>query len=89
MRMVEDRIRDRLGELSPRLGDADRPDGAFSATDLLMMDVLQRLKGSRILRGLAPVILNRARNWRYFGLSLAIAGNCERGRPLTESDIKS
>ena len=49
MRMVEDRIRDRLGELSPRLGDADWLDGAFSAADLLMVHVLQRLKGSEIL----------------------------------------
>jgi glutathione S-transferase len=49
MRMVEDRIRDRLGELSPRLGDADWLDGAFSAADLLMVHVLQRLKGSGML----------------------------------------
>jgi glutathione S-transferase len=49
MRMVEDRIRDRLGELSHRLGDADWLDGAFSAADLLMVHVLQRLKGSGIL----------------------------------------
>ena len=49
MRMVEDRIRDRLGELSPRLGDADWLDGAFSAADLVMVHVLQRLKGSGIL----------------------------------------
>src|SRR3984885_8815506 len=31
---VEDRIRDRLGELSGRLGDADWLDGAFSAGDI-------------------------------------------------------
>ena len=49
MRMVEDRIRDRLGELSPCLGNADWLDGAFSAADLLMVHVLQRLKGSGIL----------------------------------------
>jgi glutathione S-transferase len=49
MRMVEDRIRVRLGELSARLGDADWLDGAFSAADLLMVHVLQRLKGSGIL----------------------------------------
>jgi glutathione S-transferase len=46
---VEDRIRDRLGELSNRLGDADWLDGEFSAGDLLMVTVLQRLKGSGIL----------------------------------------
>jgi glutathione S-transferase len=49
MRMVEDRIRVRLGELSARLGEADWLDGAFSAADLLMVHVLQRLKGSGIL----------------------------------------
>jgi glutathione S-transferase len=46
---VEDRIRDRLGELSGRLGDADWLDGAFSAGDLLMVTVLRRLNGSKIL----------------------------------------
>ena len=49
MRMLEDRIRVRLGELSARLGDADWLNGAFSAADLLMVHVLQRLKGSGIL----------------------------------------
>ena len=49
MAMVEDRIRMRLGELSARLGRADWLDGAFSAADLLMVHVLQRLKGSGIL----------------------------------------
>ena len=47
--IVEDRIRDRLGELSDRLGDADWLDGAFSAGDLLMVTVLRRLNGSDIL----------------------------------------
>src|SRR6202047_1060008 len=46
---VEDRIRDRLGELSGRLGDADWLDGAFSAGDLIMATVLLRLKASGIL----------------------------------------
>jgi glutathione S-transferase len=44
--LVEDRIRDRLGELSVRLGDADWLDGAFNAGDLLMASVLLRLKAS-------------------------------------------
>jgi len=47
--LVEDRVRDRLAHLSVRLGDADWLDGAFSAGDLLMISVLQRLKGSGIL----------------------------------------
>ena len=47
--LVEDRIRDRLDELSARLGDADWLDGAFSAGDLMMVSVLLRLKASGLL----------------------------------------
>ena len=47
--LVEDRVRNRLGQLSARLGDADWLDGAFSAGDLMMVHVLQRLKPSGIL----------------------------------------
>jgi glutathione S-transferase len=49
--LVEDRIRDRLRELSRRLGDADWLDGAFSAGDLMMISVLLRLKVSGLLEG--------------------------------------
>jgi glutathione S-transferase len=47
--LVEDRVRDRLGQLSSRLGNADWLDGAFSAGDLMMVSVLLRLKSSGIL----------------------------------------
>jgi len=47
--LVKDRIRDRLGPLSARLGDADWLDGAFSAGDLMMVSVLLRLRMSGIL----------------------------------------
>src|SRR3977135_1407894 len=47
--VVEDRIRERLGELSSRLGDADWLDGAFNAGDLMMAAVLRWLKGSGLL----------------------------------------
>jgi glutathione S-transferase len=47
--LVEQRIRDRLGELADRLGDADWLDGAFSAGDLMMVSVLLRLKVSGML----------------------------------------
>ncbi|MFM0186956.1 glutathione S-transferase family protein [Paraburkholderia nemoris] len=47
--IVEDRIRDRLGELSDRVGNADWLDGAFSAGDLMMVSVLLRLKASGLL----------------------------------------
>ncbi len=49
MPLVEDRIRSRLYELSMRLGAADWLDGAFSAGDLLMVQVLRRLSGSDLL----------------------------------------
>jgi glutathione S-transferase len=47
--LVMDRIRERLGKLSTRLGDADWLDGAFSAGDLMMVSVLLRLRASGIL----------------------------------------
>ena len=47
--IVQDRIRDRLSELSDRLGNADWLDGAFSAGDLMMVAVLLRLKASGLL----------------------------------------
>lgn len=49
LRTVERRIRVRLGELSERLGDAEWLDGAFSAGDLMTVDVLRRLGGSDLL----------------------------------------
>jgi len=48
--LVEGRIRQRLGELSTRLGDADWLDGEFSAADLMMVSVLIRLKASGLLQ---------------------------------------
>ncbi len=47
--ILKARIRERLDQLSVRLGDADWLDGAFSAADLLMVTVLRRLEGSDIL----------------------------------------
>jgi glutathione S-transferase len=47
--MVESRIRDRLAQLSDRLGDADWLEGEFSAGDLLMVSVLRRLGSSGLL----------------------------------------
>ena len=49
MPLVEGRIRDRLDQLSARLGDADWLEGAFSAGDLMMVSVLLRLRVSGIL----------------------------------------
>jgi glutathione S-transferase len=47
--LVMDRIRDRLVQLSARLGDGDWLDGAFSAGDLMMVSVLLRLRPSGLL----------------------------------------
>jgi glutathione S-transferase len=49
MPFVEDRVRNPLGQLSRRLGDADWLDGTFSAGDLMMVSVLLRLKASGFL----------------------------------------
>jgi glutathione S-transferase len=47
--LIEDRIRGRLAQLSARLGDAEWLDGGFSAGDLMMVEVLKRIKMSGIL----------------------------------------
>ena len=47
--LVQDRVRDRLGQLSRRLGDAHWLDGGFSAGDLMMVSVLLRLRASGLL----------------------------------------
>jgi glutathione S-transferase len=47
--LLKDRLRERLGQLSARLADADWLDGAFSAGDLMMVSVLLRSRSSGIL----------------------------------------
>jgi glutathione S-transferase len=47
--LVEERVRNRLKQLSDRLGDADWLEGAFSAGDLMMVSVLLRLRASGLL----------------------------------------
>ena len=47
--ILEKRVRVRLSELADRLGDAEWLDGAFSAGDLLMVNVLRRPAGSAFL----------------------------------------
>ncbi|SKA03669.1 glutathione S-transferase [Enhydrobacter aerosaccus] len=47
--MIEERVHDRLKQLSARLGGADWLDGAFSAGDLMMVSVLLRLRSSGLL----------------------------------------
>ncbi len=49
MPLVQDRVRNRLGQLSRHLGDAEWLDGVFSAGDLMMVSVLLRLRVSGLL----------------------------------------
>jgi glutathione S-transferase len=49
MPLVMDRVRERMKQLSARLGNADWLDGAFTAGDLMMVSVLLRLRASGIL----------------------------------------
>lgn len=46
---VDARLRERLDELSARLGESEWLDGAFSAGDLLMVAVLRNLNGTEFL----------------------------------------
>lgn len=47
--MVDARLRERLDELSARLGEAEWLDGTFSAGDLLMVQVLRNLSRSGMI----------------------------------------
>jgi glutathione S-transferase len=59
--IVEERIRSRLDDLSAWLGAGEWLDGAFSAGDLLMVQVLRRLSGSGILDGYPNLVAYVAR----------------------------
>ena len=83
--IVMDRIRDRLKQLSARLGDAAWLDGAFSAGDLMMVGVLLRLKASGLLDECPNIAAYVARGEarpafkRAFAAQLAVF----TGQPLT------
>lgn len=47
--VVAERVRQRMGQLAARLGDAEWLDGAFSVADLIMVSVLLRTRPSGIL----------------------------------------
>ena len=76
--LVEDRIRNRLRQLSARLGEADWLDGGFSAGDLMMASVLLRLRASGILDEFANLAAYVARGearpayQRAFAAQLAV-----------------
>src|SRR3954447_20871053 len=83
--LVKDRIRDRLVQLSARLGDADWLDGAFSAGDLMMVSVLLRARPSGLLDEFPTLAAYVARGearpayQRAFDAQLAF----NTGKPLT------
>jgi glutathione S-transferase len=84
--LVVDRLRDRLGQLSTRLGEAEWLDGAFSAGDLMMVSVLLRLKPSGLLGGYPNLAAYVARGearpayMRAFDAQAALyAGNASAG----------
>jgi glutathione S-transferase len=76
--LVADRVRDRLKQLSARLGSADWLDGPFSAGDLIMVSVLLRLRASGILDEFANLAAYVARGearpayQRAFAAQLAV-----------------
>ncbi len=76
--LAEERVRNRLGELSKRLGEAEWLDGAFSAGDLLMVSVLLRLRTSGLLDGYPNLVAYVARGearpayQRAFAAQLAV-----------------
>lgn len=78
--LIEDRIRNRLSQLSSRLGNAHWLDGDFSAGDLMMVSVLLRLRSSGILDGFPNLAAYVARGEarpayeRAFAAQLAING---------------
>jgi glutathione S-transferase len=85
--LVMDRIRERLKQLSARLGDAEWLEGGFSAGDLMMVSVLLRLKPSGLLNEFPNLAAYVARGEtrpaykRAFDAQLAVfTGNPPLGR---------
>jgi glutathione S-transferase len=74
-----------LKQLSDRLGDAEWLDGAFSAGDLMMVHVLQRLKPSGILNEFANLAAYVARGEARPAYKRALAAQLavNAGKPPT------
>lgn len=79
--LVKDRIRDRLKQLSARLGDALWLDGAFSAGDLMMVSVLLRLRPSGLLDEFANLAAYVARGEARPAYQRAFAAQWEINKP--------
>lgn len=81
--LVVGRVRDRLKQLSARLGDCEWLDGAFSAGDLMMVSVLLRLKPSGILNDFENLAAYTARGEARpaYGRAFAAQRAVNTGRP--------
>jgi len=79
--ILDDRVRERLAQLSRRLGDADWLDDGFTAGDLMMVTVLRRLGSSGLLQehpNLAAYVARgeaRPAHQRAFAAQLAVFNN--------------
>lgn len=84
---LDERVRARLAQLSRHLGEAEWLDGAFSAGDLMMVSVLQRLGGSGLLEtcpNLAAYVARaetRPAYRRAFADQLAVFEASRQGEP--------
>jgi glutathione S-transferase len=78
---VKDRIRDRLKQLSARLGEAEWLDGTFSAGDLMMASVLLRLRASGLLDEFANLAAYVARGEARPAYKRAFAAQWEINKP--------
>jgi glutathione S-transferase len=87
--LVADRVRDRLQQLSIRLGSADWLDNGFSAGDLMMVSVLLRLRQSGILgeypKLSAYIARGEARPAYQRAFEAQLAVNTRKPRPADSS----
>jgi glutathione S-transferase len=83
--VVRERVRDRLAQLSGRLGGADWLDGAFSAGDLMMVSVLLRLRASGLLDEFPNLAAYVARGEARPAYERAFAAQWAINRPDTQA----
>ena len=79
--LVEDRVRNRLDQLSRHLGDADWLDDVFSAGDLMMVSVLLRVKATGILGAYPNLLTYVARGEARPAYQRAFAAQLAVNRP--------
>ncbi len=84
MPLVLDRVRERLGQLSRRLGDDDWLDGAFSAGDLMMVSVLLRLRIPGLLDEYPKLAAYVARGEARPAYQRAFAAQLAVNKPLAD-----